>query len=510
MNRRTLAGAILLAWFGALGWLVARRLDDSPNQMGNAIRRLGPGSVWFGYELAGVPVGSMGLTVDTLTSGFTFLQVWGLDGVGPSEIEGRQALRLQSTLSRTFRLQVAQASASEVGRPLTIDLATTPESLGVFRHSVPGEPRRTTSRVSLGAGILPASVPFRIAIEGRLTPGGTIVVRTLDPLREVTDSVVGRVTRDSLFVLTDSATIDTTTGIWTPVPTDTVRGWRIELSHPRGEAQWVTDEGWPILIEHAFGATLRRTAFELVENDYNRARLQGAIPRVVRPAGLYSVTELGLAPDLTPGPRRLQLGRTDGRSVPDGALFLTGGRQQGVGDTLVIEPEGVAGAEPPSSHLRHNEGLTASERTVLSRGLSLALEGVDSPVDTVAAITRWVAQDLLEDFTVIAPIAPVQVLAVGAGGAEGKARLVVAMARQAGYPARVVSGVLVTDPRLPVHTWAEVWTDRWLAVDPTFGHVPASTALLKVMEGPARAIPMLTAVGALRVTTADPRRDLRP
>ena len=510
MNRRTLAVTILLAWFGALGWLFARRLVDSTNRQGNAIRRLGPGSVWYGYELAGVPVGSMGLTVDTLTSGFTFLQVWGLDGVGASEIEGRQALRLQSTLSRTFRLQVAHASANEAGRPLTVDMAATPDSLAVFRHSIPGEPRRTTDRVPLWAGILPATVTFRLGVEGRLTPGGTIAVRTLDPLRGVTDSVIGRVTGDSLFILTDSATVDTLTGIWTPVVTDSVRTWRVELSSPAGETQWVTDEGWPVLIEHAFGATLRRSAFELVENAYNRARQLEAIPRVVRPAGLSAVVELGLEPNPTPLPRRMVLGRTDDRVVPDGALLLSGGRQRAAGDTLVIEAEGVAGAEPLSSHLRYNEGLTATERTMLSRGLSLAMQRVGNSVDTVAAITRWVARDLLKDLTVAAPISPVHVLTTGRGGPEGKARLVVALARLAGYPARVVSGVLVTDPRLPWHTWAEVWRDRWLAVDPTFGHVPASTALLRVMEGPARTIPMLTAVGALRVTTADPRRDPRP
>ncbi len=508
MSRRVVAITILLAWFGALGWLFARRANEPADRLGGSVRRLGPGSAWYAFELAGVQVGSAGLTVDTLTTGFTFLEVVGLDGVGPSELEGRQTLRLESTLSRTFRLLVASVSANQAGTPVIIDLAASTDSMAVLRQAIPGEPRRAIERLAVSKGILPAAITFRLGVEGRLAPGGVVGLWGLDPVRGVADTVTGRVARDSLFILTDSATVDTLTGVWTPVVTDTVRAWRVEFGAPAREVRWVTDEGWPVLIEHAFGATIRRKAFELVENAYDRSRRLEEIPRLISPAGLHTVTDLGLTPAHDTAERRLLLERLDDRSVPGGSAMLAGGRQATEGDTLVIRPGGVAGEEPPPWQQRHTGGLNSTERTLLSQALSVALQRYGNAADTVTAITLWVARDLREDHTVSAPVSAVEVVTGERGGPEGKARLTVALARMAGYPARIVSGILVADPRLPSHTWAEIWTDRWVAVDPTFGQVPASTALLRVMEGPARTVPMLTAVGALRVVTADPRRDI--
>jgi transglutaminase-like putative cysteine protease len=59
---------------------------------------------------------------------------------------------------------------------------------------------------------------------------------------------------------------------------------------------------------------------------------------------------------------------------------------------------------------------------------------------------------------------------------------------------------MVDHPLLPRYSWAEVWVDGWLAVDPNEGQVPASTSLLRVMEGPGRVIPLVTVAGALQVT----------
>lgn len=60
----------------------------------------------------------------------------------------------------------------------------------------------------------------------------------------------------------------------------------------------------------------------------------------------------------------------------------------------------------------------------------------------------------------------------GGGDAAGKARLLVALCRSRGVPARIVSGLVFTSGReQKPHTWAEAWVeDRWLPACPTFGY----------------------------------------
>jgi transglutaminase-like putative cysteine protease len=79
----------------------------------------------------------------------------------------------------------------------------------------------------------------------------------------------------------------------------------------------------------------------------------------------------------------------------------------------------------------------------------------------------------------------------------------------AGIPARVVSGLDLSQPDLPAHTWVEVWRDGWAAVDPAAGSAPASPWLLRVAEGAARPAELVVLVGAVRasvLTTATRER----
>src|SRR5207244_11466002 len=60
----------------------------------------------------------------------------------------------------------------------------------------------------------------------------------------------------------------------------------------------------------------------------------------------------------------------------------------------------------------------------------------------------------------------------GRGNSGGKSRLFVALCRNRGVPARLVSGlVLHGDQEQGLHHWAEAWAgDQWLPACPTYGH----------------------------------------
>src|SRR5439155_17914290 len=90
-------------------------------------------------------------------------------------------------------------------------------------------------------------------------------------------------------------------------------------------------------------------------------------------------------------------------------------------------------------------------------------------------LLRWVADHVDKTVAVRLPSA-VQVLARRRGDCNEHTVLYVALARAAGLPARPVAGLLLVDGRFYYHAWAEIYLGDWVAVDPTFGQLPADAA----------------------------------
>lgn len=79
---------------------------------------------------------------------------------------------------------------------------------------------------------------------------------------------------------------------------------------------------------------------------------------------------------------------------------------------------------------------------------------------------------------------PLETLREGSGDGPSQARLYVALARAAGVPTRMVSGLVnVPGKGFLYHSWAESYLGYWLAVDPFFGQFPADATHVKLVEG---------------------------
>ena len=90
----------------------------------------------------------------------------------------------------------------------------------------------------------------------------------------------------------------------------------------------------------------------------------------------------------------------------------------------------------------------------------------------VEKLNRWVAQTIREAVT--DSQSPLETLESKVGNCQSHARLYTALARAAGIPTRFVSGlVYMPDQGFLYHSWAESFVGEWLAVDPTFGQLPA-------------------------------------
>lgn len=134
------------------------------------------------------------------------------------------------------------------------------------------------------------------------------------------------------------------------------------------------------------------------------------------------------------------------------------------------------------------------------RALALGVVGrAQDRLAQVRALARHLSTAITTDTSFEAPLEAERVLSTGRAGADGKARLLMALVRHLDIPARVVTGLAITSDGLLGHAWTEVWIDGWVAADPTTGVVPASPALLRFREGgrsrPADLVPLLGALG---------------
>ncbi len=87
---------------------------------------------------------------------------------------------------------------------------------------------------------------------------------------------------------------------------------------------------------------------------------------------------------------------------------------------------------------------------------------------------------------------------------QGHAYLFAALARSLRIPTRVVNGVVYSDDHsgFLYHTWVESYADgRWIAIDPTFGALPADATHVKLVEGETLAdlTPLAGWIGSLRM-----------
>jgi transglutaminase-like putative cysteine protease len=167
------------------------------------------------------------------------------------------------------------------------------------------------------------------------------------------------------------------------------------------------------------------------------------------------------------------------------------------GDTVIIDRSAHTLDQTPAA----GAYLETTRLAAYTTALGQAMARTGSAQDSLRALVGWVRQSIKlggEE----APGHAAGAVRSRTASAEGKVQLLVQLARLAGMPARPVVGVDVSQPELPAHVWAEVWQhDRWVAVDPVFGHAPAAASLLRVVEGfNARPLALVPLVASLRTT----------
>jgi len=248
---------------------------------------------------------------------------------------------------------------------------------------------------------------------------------------------------------------------------------------------WVDAGGVLVHQEIGGGVTLHRSAFEIVRENYREQRRSQ--PQAWRRSipGMRTLTGAAKVPDTLAVSRSFVVLTDSGAAPWTGTRALAGGRQRTLGtDTIVItretQPDSVT--VPPPSLLEVTWDLPVRDGGIIAAA-SEATTGAVSAEDSARRLTRWVARQIATDAGSTASGTALFTLRARRGTADGKARLLAAMARAQRIPARVVSGLAILPDGSYGHAWTELWVGRWVAADPTSGHYPASASLLRLTIG---------------------------
>jgi hypothetical protein len=128
-------------------------------------------------------------------------------------------------------------------------------------------------------------------------------------------------------------------------------------------------------------------------------------------------------------------------------------------------------APQPGEYMQREPAIERDDAAVADLARRLTND-LDRPEDQAEALFRYVDREVRNEPTLTGPgLSAVACLKSGGGDAAAKSRLLVALCRNRGIPARVVTGLSLTrGTKQTAHHWVEAWVrEQWLPMSP-FSH----------------------------------------
>jgi hypothetical protein len=500
-RRAMVGGVIIAAWLAGLGLLVQREyFRPQLEQLAEAAARVTPGAVFYGVMQGDRQVGFASSTIDTAETAITVSDYLVADlPVGGKA--RRATARTNVTLTRGMRMMNFDLDLQTEGAPISATGRVDGDSLLVLAVTS-GAAKPDTQRVPLtGPILLPTLVPLVIALGETPKVGKHYLIPVFDPASMAPKSVGFDVRAESLFVLNDSSTFDSTTMRWRGVTPDTVHAWQIASDGSGGFSGWIDEQG-RIVETSQLGFDLRRLPYEVAFENW-----QADLARLAVSEDRDILETTAIAANRTMNHRRAQLRvRLSGADLS--GFDLNGQRQKLSHDTLTIAPAHdsamVASYRLPFGRLRdpadtRAEPLLQTHDANIVRLARRVAAGERDPRVVAERLNTWVHDSIADRVTFGIPSAS-QVLKTRVGDCNEHTQLYVALARSLGLPARIASGLAYVDGKFYYHAWPEVLLGDWVAVDPTFGQFPADAAHLRfVIGGLTRQTELLRLMGNLHI-----------
>ncbi len=169
---------------------------------------------------------------------------------------------------------------------------------------------------------------------------------------------------------------------------------------------------------------------------------------------------------------------------------ITDQRQSLSGDVLEIKREALQGRTDyplPYSDKKFKPYLSStlliqSDHPSITAAADKIVSEGSSAMEAAAKISNWVYNNLEKQYTFSIPSA-VEVLKIKTGDCNEHTVLFTALARAAGIPTRISTGLVYHQGSFYYHAWADVYLGGWISVDPLMNQFPADATHLKLVEG---------------------------
>ncbi len=512
MGRRIVGGAIVLFWVFMVGWQFRREyFQPELARLTEAALSLAPGVSFYTLTMGGRTVGQATSRLDTLPEGFELedLMTLELPALGQT---GTAVARTRVKLSPALVMESFVFSLdSEVGRFEAEGSLGPDTTLSVTIRSA-GSEQNLRFRMAQPP-VFASVVPIRVAMGEGLEVGDRIRLPVFDPTSMGTRTVEVRVLEHDTLVVPDSASLDQGTGRWSPASYDSIPAWRVaEVFGGIQVESWIDEDGRILRASSPLGFSMEKTEYELARQAQEDARLTRATD-----AGIDAGTDVILATavqsnvDLENVEQYEEI-RFRLSGVDLSGFQLDGGRQTLRGDTLIVRRERWETLQPgyelpyPRMDLRdalEPEPLVQSDNPrIIERAQQLTArrsQWRQNPKQVAQTLNRSVYSMLEKSITFSVPNA-VQVLETLRGDCNEHTVLYVAMARALGLPARTAVGLVHVNGAFFYHAWPEVWLGEWVAMDPTFGQVPADASHIRfVIGGLAQQVEIVRLIGNLHI-----------
>jgi transglutaminase-like putative cysteine protease len=210
-------------------------------------------------------------------------------------------------------------------------------------------------------------------------------------------------------------------------------------------------------------------------------------------------------------PRQLKRLRLQLTGITGDGWDLAGGRQQWSKGELTVVKESlqeISSAKIPVNNPAVAQDLqpsllVQSDAVSLRKQASEIVGGERNGLQAVEMINFWVYQNLEKRPTLSIPNA-LAVYESRAGDCNEHSVLFAALARAAGIPTRIVTGLLYTEGRFFYHAWDEVFLGEWIAVDPLMNQVPADPTHVRLIIGELdRQVELVGTLGRLSIKVLD-------
>jgi hypothetical protein len=485
---------VLLAWVASMVVLAHRAFSSSPIALAADLAGYTPAAQWRGVYYRGEKIGfSVGQTTP-VEDGYEMredgrLQMTLLGATTAVRLSGR------ARVDKAFRLQRFSFS---------LDPGTGPtEVSGTLEN---GTRLALTVRTPSGVRSETRELPEPPALALNLPR--VLAARGLAPGQETTLSVFDPVTMQNVPMTLRVRSREIVRAGGRPVPAFLVEARFAGIT----TRSWITDVGETVREESPMGLLTVRETPEQAQ----ALAVPGWVQADLLEASAISPSRpLRIDDPTTVARLRIRLSGLDAFDRAD--LDGDGQSLEGADVLEVRDPRDLAPGPAPADLARHlrAEPFLESDAPEIRAEAQKAIAGAAEPRLRAERLVRYVHAILEKRPTISLPSA-LEVLKTRVGDCNEHTALYVAMARAAGVPARMATGLVELRGAFYYHAWPEVFVAEtsgsrgvWLAVDPTLDQFPADATHVRLARGGLeRQAAILSMVGRAKLEVLDV--ELRP